>query len=125
MAKRVIPEEQYQKERELNPNALDYPQVLDQGLILDLQHTDWVVVQNKYPFVEYDDKNVISHYLIVDKRNDIESISDLDQHDLNDLQDIINELKNKVSKEYNFNVVWKEVGSSLRKFHIHIIITER
>lgn len=124
MAKRIISQKEYQQEREKNPKALDYPQVLEQGVMIDIQYTNWVVVKNKFPYVEFDDKKVVSHYLLVSKDNSIESFTDLEDQDLKDIQDNIQEMKKQVGSDHEVTILWKEANNQeMKKFHIHLIVT--
>lgn len=123
MAKRKISQKEYELERQNNPEALHYPQVLEQGVVIDIQHTDWIVVNNKFPYVEFDEKNVISHFLLVSKDNNIESFIDITEKDMLDIQENIKAMKKEVENLGTLTILWKESNQEMRKFHIHLIVT--
>lgn len=122
LTKRNVSPEEYEVARRKNPNALDYPKVKKQGIVLKLKNSNWVIVKNKYPYLEYDYRKVQACYMLIPKDNDIQHFKDLKQRDLSEIQKYIEIIRKKVNNKYVFQIMWKESHKSIAKFHIHLII---
>jgi len=66
--KRKISAKVYKKKACNSQNCFDYPQVKKTHSVLK-QGDFWLVIENKYPYLEYEGLKVIDHFLIIPKRN--------------------------------------------------------
>lgn len=123
--KRSIPDEEFLKIINSNPLALNTDILIKNKRILnDFKH--WVIIENKYPYVEYNGFNVIKHLLIVPKNDAIDTFFKLNIDELSELQKVIKYLTQEHTDESNNMIVymWKEKGKSINKFHIHFLFLE-
>lgn len=123
--KRNVSAEEYERERKNNPNALDYPKVREQGVIAEIKNSNWIVVNNKFPYVEYETRKVEKCFLLIPKSNKIKLFKDIPIEDFKEIQKYIDILRKKTNEKFIFQVMFKESGKSIDKFHIHIIISYR
>jgi diadenosine tetraphosphate (Ap4A) HIT family hydrolase len=126
--KRKITKEQYKKEIEKNPNVLDYPKVLEEkSVILDIPYTSWLVVKNKFPYLEYEEMPVARHHLLIPKMNDLEELEDLESCDFDDIKETIKEYKKFLRPKQALIISFKDryEDRSIKKFHIHLIVVNK
>lgn len=126
--KRSISEEEYEKIAKANPFALNTQVLINSGRILyDFKY--WVIVNNKYPYLEYNGSKVLKHLLIIPKNDSIDAFYKLEVFELSEITGIIKFLSTSYSYvDNNSNLAlvyfWKEKGKSINKFHLHFLVLE-
>lgn len=127
--KRSISDQEYAEIAKRRQNCLDYSVILQEKRIV-LDYKFWVVVNNEYPYVEFDGNKVLEHKLIVPKRDSIEKFEDLSPNELSELTKVIRDLKNSsneflMRENISLMLFWLEKGRSVKKFHIHFLVTQK
>jgi diadenosine tetraphosphate (Ap4A) HIT family hydrolase len=121
-------QEQYREEIKKNSNILDYPKILEEKkVILDIPYTNWLVVKNKFPYLEYEEMPVARHHLLIPKMNDLEELEDLESCDFDDIKETIKEYKKSLRPKQALIISFKDrcEDRSIKKFHIHLIVVNK
>ena len=116
---RCLSDEEYLAIAKQNQDCLDYSKIIKRSLF---KSNDWVIVDNEYPYIEYEGLKVIKHLLIVPSDDTRLSFVDLSIGELNSLRgciDFCNSLSCISCKQTVF--IWKEKGKTVNKLHLHFI----
>lgn len=123
--RRSINEAEYRKIAKKNQNALNTDKLKKEKLIINSPL--WLVVENKYPYLEYDNAKVVKHLLIVPRNDYVEQFSDLTDEELSELSDIELVIRleyEKLCKDYVVMYFWKATGKSIKKLHLHFLVLD-
>ena len=121
--KRAINEKEYQEIAKENPEPFNIENMLIDEIVEVSSH--WIVLKNKYPYVQYESQKVDTHLLIVPKRDNVTQLWQLTLSELSELPQVLQNITRDYAEELNKLVFWKVKGKSINKLHFHYLILER